>query len=101
MKRSVIVGLLALLLAIPLKSAAAQAGQKREAFSFGEVDEKLLKQVDLLDQKIAKDRLVYTDAALDDYLNQVGKKILPANANSPERVSWKFRTIRDPLVNAF
>ena len=44
--------------------------------------------------------MVYHDEAMDTYVNQVGRAMLPSGT-APERVLWQFRVIRDPMANAF
>src|SRR5262249_40795693 len=96
-----IVPRLALMIIALLTTAAADAAQKGDTFTFGDVDESLLAQVNLLDRKMASDGLVYSDSVLDDYLSQLGQSLLPAGGDSPASVIWKFRALRDPLANAF
>ena len=44
--------------------------------------------------------MVYHDEAMETYVNQVGRAMLPSGT-APERVMWHFRVIRDPMANAF
>jgi beta-barrel assembly-enhancing protease len=83
-----------------VQSVLAQAGQKNEPFTFTKVDLELLKQCELLDQRLEKEGLVYTDEALNVYLDQIGKTVLPPGL-SPENIKWRFRVLRDPEFNAF
>lgn len=69
-----------------------------EPFKFGKVDLEVLAQINLLDQRFEKDGLVYHEAALDDYLERVGKSVLAGK--EIENVNWKFRALRDPEPNA-
>jgi len=82
------------------QAGANQEKQGKEAFAFTKVDLDLLEQANLLDQRLEKDGLVYSDAALNSYLERIGKSLLPAG-EAPERVAWRFRVLRDPLANAF
>ena len=78
---------------------ARAPAQTDETFKFGKVDLDLLAQIDLLDQRFDKEGLVYHDAALDAYLDGVGKAVLAGKQQ--ENVNWKFRVLRDPIPNAF
>ncbi|MCU1267406.1 MAG: hypothetical protein JWM21_3724 [Acidobacteria bacterium] len=70
-----------------------------EPFKFGRVDLDLLAQINLLDQRFEKEGLIYHEAALDAYLERVGKAVL--GDRQIENVNWKFRVLRDPVPNAF
>ncbi|MBI3894817.1 MAG: M48 family metalloprotease [Acidobacteria bacterium] len=104
MRRTHLLSGLVLLLSIALISIATASAQQptvqKTPFAFTEVDVSLLEQVELLDQKFQKDGLVYNDPALEEYLNQVGNSVLP-EGGPPERVQWRFRSLRDPMANAF
>jgi beta-barrel assembly-enhancing protease len=76
------------------------AADDRPVFTFTELDLKLAGEIELLDQKLEKEGLVYSDAALTEYLTRIGNSIVPPHAPS-ERVVWRFRAVRDPLPNAF
>jgi predicted Zn-dependent protease len=81
-------------------TSSAQANpQTNETFKFGKVDLELLKQVDLLAKRFEKEGLVYHDAALDAYLDRVGKAVI--SDKQVENVNWKFQALRDPVPNAF
>jgi beta-barrel assembly-enhancing protease len=94
------VAALALLSAAVCAAPPAPPRPDKEAFRFGEVDLELLDQVNALDKKFEESGLVYRDAALTAYVEQVGQSLLPKEA-APENVTWKFRVFRDPTVNAF
>jgi hypothetical protein len=47
---------------------------------------------------IADHSLVYHDAALTEYVTRLGDAVIPQDAN-PQRVTWRFRVLRDPLPN--
>jgi predicted Zn-dependent protease len=70
------------------------------AFTFGVVDLKLLEQVELFDASLEKEGLLFNDRALTAYLTSIGHSIV-GDRPAPERVTWRFRAIRDPLPNAF
>jgi predicted Zn-dependent protease len=71
-----------------------------EEFKFGNVDLEMLEQSDLLDQKLERDGLVLKDEAANSYLRRIGQLLIPKGLVL-ERVSWKFRVLRDPQPNAF
>jgi predicted Zn-dependent protease len=72
----------------------------REEFKFGEVDLEVLEQSDLLDVRFERDGLVLADESANAYLRRVGQSLIPRELKL-ERVSWKFRALRDPQPNAF
>ena len=72
----------------------------REEFKFGEVDLEVLEQSDLLDIRLERDGLVLADEAANAYLRRIGQSLIPRGLEL-ERVSWKFRALRDPQPNAF
>jgi predicted Zn-dependent protease len=82
-----------------LSSAIQLRAERKEPFTFGKVDLELLKQTQLVDQKYQKDGMTYHDEALEAYMNQVGRSMLPAGVD-PERVKWSFHVLRDPTPNA-
>ena len=100
-------GIAASPVAVPVQSSAlvtlqalVQAPvQTSEPFKFGKVDLELLDQINLLDQRFEKEGLVYHEAALDAYLDRVGKAVLADK--EIENVNWRFRALRDPVPNAF
>jgi Flp pilus assembly protein TadD len=81
----------------PPPSALAQANE--EKFVFGKVDQELLSEIKLLDERFEKEGAVYHDAAFDAYLNRVGMTVV--GDQKLENVEWKFRALRDPVPNAF
>ena len=70
-----------------------------EKFVFGKVDEQLLSEIKLLDERFEKEGAVYHDPALDAYLTRVGTTV--TRDQKLENVEWKFRALRDPVPNAF
>jgi len=72
----------------------------REEFKFGEVDLEVLEQADLLDVRFERDGLVLADESANAYLRRVGQSLIPSGLQL-ERVSWRFRALRDPQPNAF
>ena len=71
-----------------------------EEFKFGEVDLEVLEQSDLLDLRLERDGLVLADESANAYLRRVGQSLIPRGLVL-ERVSWRFRALRDPQPNAF
>ena len=69
-------------------------------FKFGEVDLEVLEQADLLDTRFERDGLVLVDEATNAYLRRIGQSLVPRGTEL-EKVSWKFRALRDPQPNAF
>ena len=69
-------------------------------FKFGEVDIEILEQADLLDARFERDGLVLADEATNAYLRRIGQSLVPRDLKL-ERVTWKFRALRDPQPNAF
>jgi predicted Zn-dependent protease len=72
----------------------------REEFKFGEVDLEVLEQSDLLDIRLERDGLVLADESANAYLRRIGQSLIPRGF-ALEKVSWKFRAVRDPQPNAF
>ena len=70
-----------------------------EKFVFGKVDQDLLSEIKLLDERFEKEGAVYHEPTLDAYLNRVGTAVVADK--KLENVEWKFRALRDPVPNAF
>lgn len=70
-----------------------------EKFVFGKVDQDLLSEIKLLDERFEKEGVVYHDSGLDAYLSRVGNAVVADQ--KLENVEWKFRALRDPVPNAF
>src|SRR6185503_5987212 len=70
-----------------------------EKFVFDKVDQDLLTQIKLLDERFEKEGVVYHETALDAYLSRVGTAVVADK--KLENVEWKFRALRDPVPNAF
>ena len=85
--------------ATPPAIAQDQEPVNDEKFAFGKVDQDLLSEIKLLDERFEKEGAVYHDPALDAYLTRVGMAIVPHK--KLENVEWKFRALRDPVPNAF
>ena len=82
---------------VPTPTTSEHASDDK--FELGEVDQKLLDQIKLLDERFEKEGAVYHDPALDAYLTRVGMAIVADK--KVEHVEWKFRALRDPVPNAF
>lgn len=87
----------ALTVATPPPSAVEEVSD--EKFVFGKVDQELLSEIKLLDERFEKEGVVYHEPALDAYLNRVGMAVVADK--KLENVEWKFRALRDPVPNAF
>ncbi|MBZ5671806.1 MAG: M48 family metalloprotease [Acidobacteriia bacterium] len=74
--------------------------EKGSSFEFTKVDLSLLEQADALDSRLEREGMVFHDEAMETYVNQAGRAMLPSGT-APERVMWRFRVIRDPMANAF
>ncbi len=71
-----------------------------EEFKFGEVDLEVLEQSELLDQRLERDGLILANEPASVYLSKIGHLLIPKDLRI-ERVTWKFRAVRDPQPNAF
>ena len=83
----------------PADQNADEKLAKGEKFVFGKVDQELLSEIKLLDERFEKEGVVYHDTELDAYLTRVGMAV--AADKKVEYVEWKFRALRDPVPNAF
>ncbi len=95
--------LLALLLQVSLlpNTSLAQAPSSGPSnFQFSQVDLKLLEEVNEFDHQLSKKGLVLKDPVVTAYLQSIGEKLL-GDQPPPERVEFKFRALRDPMINAF
>ncbi len=87
----------ALSVASPPPTTLAQASD--EKFVFSKVDQELLSEIKLLDERFEKEGVVYHEPSLDAYLTRVGMAVVADK--QLENVEWKFRALRDPVPNAF
>ena len=87
----------ALSVATPRAATSSHAGD--ETFTFGKVDQELLSEINLLDERFEKEGVVYHEPSLDAYLTRVGMAVVADK--KLENVEWKFRALRDPVPNAF
>ncbi|HEX6285387.1 MAG TPA: hypothetical protein VFZ71_10955, partial [Pyrinomonadaceae bacterium] len=82
----------------PAPTPPATVQQARdEKFAFSKVDEELLHEIKLLDERFEKEGVVYHDPRLDTYLTRVGTTLVADR--KLENVEWKFRALRDPVPN--
>lgn len=70
------------------------------SFEFKKIDLQLLHLTETVDQSFASDGSVYEDTATTQYVESVGRSLLPPGP-PPEHVKWKFRVLRNPEPNAF
>ena len=73
--------------------------QRAQDFKFTKIDLELLKQVNAFDAYMEEKGWVYNDPDTNAYLDKLGSSLVPAQ--TPENVTWRFRSIRDLEVNAF
>jgi cytochrome c-type biogenesis protein CcmH/NrfG len=69
-------------------------------FKFTKVDSALLDEVVEQNRQLEKKGLVFRDPGVENYVAEIGKKLL-ANQPPLENVEFRFRVLRDPMVNAF
>lgn len=69
-------------------------------FHFAKPDLTLLEEANQIDQIYARKGLIVNDPEITAYVESVGNKVL-ANQPPLENVTFKFRVIRDPIVNAY
>ena len=93
---------------LPIRASQASSANQQtgtaeqttdDKFVFGKVDQDLLSEINLLDERFEKDGAVYHEIGLDAYLNRVGTAVVAQK--KLENVEWKFRVLRDPVPNAF
>lgn len=91
----------ALVCTCPVSLLCAQDQEKAAAeFKFTDVDMQVLADSNALDAQYFKKGLVLEDTDLQAYLDSVGKRVLGTRP-IPEQVQFKFRALRDPMVQAF
>ena len=76
------------------------ASDSAASFKFTKIDSDLLSEADNVDATFEKKGLVMHDPSQQEYLDKVGKCVL-ASRPIPEQVAYKFRVLRDTMVNAF
>ena len=70
------------------------------AFQFTKVDNNLLADADAVDIQYEKGGLVFHDPDLQAFIDSVGNRVL-GDRPVPEKVTYLFLVLRDPMVNAF
>ena len=90
--------LLALLLTGPCLAQTPSAGPVD--FKFSQGDLKLLDEANEFDRQLAKKGLVLPDPQVTAYVESVGQRLV-GDQPPLERVNFKFRVLRDPMINAF
>lgn len=89
----------AILVVLTIAPRIAQGQSKdSDAFVFTEADLKLLQESDAVERQLDRRGLVYHDAEIEEHLSTVAYASLPSTPL--EHVHWRFRVLRDPLVNA-
>jgi predicted Zn-dependent protease len=71
-----------------------------QGFAFTKIDNDLFDEANAVDALYEKKGLVMHDPVLQAFLDSVGTRVL-ANRPIPENVTFHFRALRDPMVNAF
>jgi beta-barrel assembly-enhancing protease len=99
------VGWLQCALVVPMVFAgqivhAQQVDKDAASFQFTDVDSQVLQDSAAIDRQFVKKGLVMQDTQLQAYLDTIGKRVL-GNRPAPEQVEFKFRVLRDPMVQAF
>ena len=70
------------------------------AFQFTKVDNNLQAEADAVDAQYEKRGLVLHDPDLPAYIDSIGNRVL-GDRPVPEKVTYRFMVLRDPMVNAF
>ncbi len=78
----------------------AQAQDHPRSFHFTPPDEKLLREANEIDEQYEEKGLVLHEPHAQELVNGIGNR-LTGGAPPPERVQYRFRILRDPMVNAF
>lgn len=79
---------------------ALSARAEDHAFRFAPPDEKILTESHEIDAQFEKKGLVLHNQRAQAYLDSIGNRLL-GNDAPPERVEYRFRILRDPMINAF
>jgi predicted Zn-dependent protease len=75
-------------------------GTEEERFQPTEEEKEIWEQSKEEERKIKESGKLYHDPLLANYLNQVGKKLIPAEVRK-ENINFCFLVIKDPALNAF
>jgi hypothetical protein len=70
------------------------------AFQFTKADNDLRAEADAIDAQYEKRGLVFHDPGLQAYIDAAGNRVL-GNQPVPEKVTYRFLVLSDPMVNAF
>ncbi len=70
------------------------------AFQFTKVDNNLRAEADAIDARYEQRGLVLHDPDLQAYIDSVANRVLGGRP-APEKVTYRFLVLRDPMVNAF
>jgi tetratricopeptide (TPR) repeat protein len=70
------------------------------AFQFTKVDNNLRAEAEAVDAQYEKRGLVLHDPDLQAYIDSVGNRVL-GDRPVPEKVTYRFLVLRDPIANAF
>lgn len=82
-----------------LCAAQVRAAEKPESFAFTKIDLELFDKVNQVDREFERNGLVFDDPDAVAYIQDVGMKLIP---EAPlDKVTWKFRILRDSSLNAF
>ena len=96
------VSVMALLLVVaPSPIPVSAQGQEISAasFKFTAVDNQLLDEVNEINRQLEKKGLVLHDPEVGRYIEAIGHRVT-ANQQPLEKVEFRFRVLRDPMVNA-
>lgn len=92
--------LIILLFCVGLAPKAHGQNPAPAEFTFTKIDTNLLDEVNEVDRQFAKKGLVFENPDLQAFIDDVGKRVIGARP-APEQVQFRFRVLRDPMVNAF
>jgi len=84
----------------PVASAVQVSNGPGAAFQFTKIDLALLNEANAVDAQYEAKGLVFHDPDVQAFLDSVGARVL-ANRPVPEKVTYRFMVLRDPVVNAF
>lgn len=69
-------------------------------FKFTKIDTQVLDDANEFDRLLEKKGLVLHNPELDAYLDSIGRRVI-GSRTAPEQVEFRFRVLRDSMVNAF
>jgi predicted Zn-dependent protease len=76
-------------------------GAEGAAFSLEKDEERLWDQAREEERRLRDKAALYQDPILDDYLNQVARGLVPAEAREQDLLRVRVHAIKDPSLNAF